>query len=578
MSSNAVRLFLFYLNLPYVCLSSGTIRIGEGLMSFNFRNYSILVADDSRLVTGTITAILKKFGCEQVHTAYKPLEVIQKCRQNCFDLIICDYNFQQQLNGFQLLEELDHLNLLPAKTVFMFLTGENDLKVVRSIIDADPDDYLLKPFKNLFFVDRLSSALKRKEALLPIYEQLNEHDYYGVIEACKQCAEEHPSYSKLIRKFKADALVRCKEYSSARTEYEEMLKEDDFDWIKTALANTFIETDDVTKAKDILDTVKSKDDNPYYHDEMSSIAVINNDLPQAISHLKQSAMLLDAGAERELVVANLSIANGSFDDAVTYMTRYYEKNKGTFRSGVYTQLNMIRCYLYKSRHIQNKSLFERVVHKLNPLIDEVRKRASLEHAHKLIMSHIAFIRGDLKTAISEIKPVLQGIKTMHFYDLYHLCYLLEQYSFLNEVKQILPQCRVSIDDSQHPSILRSQTHMLLRFESRLQETQSEINSIRQQLTGSVTITEPSTIIKYIDLYFRLHELSPNSKKLCVAIVKFIAYYPVSYEGQYKIYDKLKECHEVIVKLSTEKELAELNYLTQYETAKKNIYLVLDKLA
>jgi len=542
-------------------------------MSINFKNYTVLVADDSRLVTGSIAAVLRKLGCEQVHTVYKPFEVLQKCRQNRFDLIICDYNFQQQLNGFQLLEELNHLKLLPPKTTFMFLTGENDLRVVRSIIDAEPDDYLLKPFKNQFFIDRLSNSLKRKAALLPIYENLNKHDYFGVIEACKQCAKTSPEYTKLIRKFKANALVRCKEYSLAKTEYEDMLSEDNFDWIKTALANTFIETEEVDKAKEILETVKSKGDNPYYHDEMSNIAVLNHDLPLAISHLKQSAMLLDAGAERELVIANLSLANQAYDDAVTYMTRYYEKNRNTYRGGVYTQLNLVRCHLYKATNIPNKNVFERLINTLNPLIDEVRKRPSLEYAHKLIMSHIAFIRGDLKKAINELKPVLQSIKCMHFYDLYHLGYLLEQYSFLNEVKQILPQCRTSIDKDQHPSILRSQTHMLLNFESRMQGVQSEIDTIRQELSGVVTVTEPSVITKHIDLYLRLHELSPNSKKLCMAIIRFIAYYQVAYDGKYKIYDKIKACYEVVVKLSSEKELADLNLVNQYDIAKKNISLV-----
>lgn len=225
-------------------------------MSLSFKNYTILVADDSRLVTSTITSLLKKLGCEQIHCAYKPLDVIAKCRQNQFDLIICDYNFQSFINGFQLLEELNHLKLLPSHTAFMFLTGENDLRVVRSIIDAEPDDYLLKPFKNQFFIDRLTNAIKRKRALLPIYEQLIKHDYYAVIEACKECLETRPEYSKLIRKFKANALVRCKEYHSARTEYEQMLNEDNFDWIKTALANTFIETDDVNRARDSRNSKK----------------------------------------------------------------------------------------------------------------------------------------------------------------------------------------------------------------------------------------------------------------------------------------------------------------------------------
>ncbi len=543
-------------------------------MSLRFKNYSVLVADDSRLVTSSITAILKQFGCEQIHCAYKPMEVIQKCRQNQFDFIICDYNFQSQLNGFQLLEELNHDKILPAHTVFMFLTGENDLRVVRSIIDAEPDDYLLKPFKNQFFLERLTNAMNRKQALLPIYEQLNKQDYNGVIKACDESLKVRPEYSKLIRKFKANALVKCKEYVSARTEYEDMLSEDNFDWIKTALANTFIETEEVTRAQEILETVQSKQENPYYHDEMSSIAVLNNDLPQAIMHLKQSAMLLDSGAERELVIANLSISNQNYGDAVTYMTRYYERNKGTFRSSVYTQLNLVRAYLYRARNIQNKGLFERQLHMLNPFIEEVRKASDLDNCHRLIRSHIAFIRGDLKAAIDELKPTLQHIKTMHFYDIYHLGYLLEQCSYFNEVKQILPQSRIAMDENQHPSILRSQTHMLLNFESRLQEVTTEIDSLRNKLSeAKVTFGDSASITKYVDHYFRLHNLSPNSKRLCMAIIKFISQSPFEYDGEYKIFNKLTECHEVIVKLSSEEELAETQYLAQYEAAKKNISLV-----
>ncbi len=73
--------------------------------------------------------------------------------------------------------------------------------------------------------------------------------------------------------------------------------------------------------------MSSKKENPYYHDEMSNMAVLSEDIPKAIKHLKQSTMLLDAGSERELVITNLSLASESYDDAVTYIKRYYEKTK-----------------------------------------------------------------------------------------------------------------------------------------------------------------------------------------------------------------------------------------------------------
>ena len=146
---------------------------------------------------------------------------------------------------------------------------------------------------------------------------------------------------------KAEALVKLRMFAEAGEEYKSLLKEHKFDWIKTALANTLIETDNIDQAKKVLSTLKSKKENPYYHDEMSNISVKNDDLPKAISHLKQSTMLLDAGAERDLIVSNLSIAMQSYDDAFIYMKRYTERNQKTYRCNKYMTLNYVRCFLYR---------------------------------------------------------------------------------------------------------------------------------------------------------------------------------------------------------------------------------------
>lgn len=91
---------------------------------------------------------------------------------------------------------------------------------------------------------------------------------------------------------------------------------------------------------------------------MSNMAVLSEDIPKAIKHLKQSTMLLDAGSERELVITNLSLASESYDDAVTYIKRYYEKNENTFRGGIFTKLNFVRCHLYRALNAPSNQCFE----------------------------------------------------------------------------------------------------------------------------------------------------------------------------------------------------------------------------
>ncbi len=538
-------------------------------MGLSNRDLKVLIADDSRLVTNSISAMLKKIGVKDVKCVYKPLEVLGSCKQDNFDLIICDYNFNTQLNGFQIMEELKHHKNLPANTTFVFLTGENDLKIVRSIIDSEPDDYLLKPFSQGFFQTRLRAAMKRRTALIKIYQELLNANYEGVITACDELLPVYPNYTTLIRRYKAYALVQSKQFARARDEYEQMLKQDNFDWIKTSLANTLIETQELDKAREVLDSLKRKDDNPYYHDEMSRLAVEHEDIPKAIEHLKLSAMLLDAGAERELVIANLSLAKESYDDAVTYIKRYYEKNINTFRGGVFTKLNYVRYFLYRALFAPGNYNFDNLLVGLKPFISDIERSEELKTQANLISAHVALIRGDLKSAFINVKQALKAGNLSHFYDQYHLCVLLERCSYMKDVKLLLPKLRATIGEAQHPSVYSSQVHMLKSLEERFYKSQKEIAEIRTHLAGQRTIAA-SEISGHFDHYFRLHDLLPNSAKICLAIIKLASMRPFDYQGDYHILQKLDACNKVIESLYSKEQLHEMTYQSMYDKAKFNI--------
>ena len=58
-------------------------------MKFDIKQSKVLVADDSRLVTSSVTTILRQVGFDKIYYAYKPFDAIYQCRQIEFDLIIC---------------------------------------------------------------------------------------------------------------------------------------------------------------------------------------------------------------------------------------------------------------------------------------------------------------------------------------------------------------------------------------------------------------------------------------------------------------------------------------------------------
>lgn len=536
-------------------------------MAIDFANYTVLVADDSRLVCSSISSFLKKNGVTQVDIAYRATEAIGLCKSKHYDLIICDYNFHSELNGYQILDELKYYRYLKAETVFMFLTGENDHKVVRSIIDCEPDDYLLKPLNMRFFIKRLIAAINKKSELLPVYQYMNEQDYKRAVVACDALIAKGSKYTKLIRKYKAQSLIQLKQFNLAKSEYETLLKADDFDWIKTSLANTLIETNQMDKALEVLESVEDKQANPYYHDEMSNLAALDSQIPQAIDHLKKSTMLLDAGAERDLVIANLSIAVESYDDALSYIKRYYDKNMHTFRGGDYTKMNYLRCFLYQFTYCDNRKLFDHYLESLKYERLAISKNESLTHQHQLILAHIDMIKRDYSLAIEKVKSVLPNIQDFHFYDVLHLCMLLERFSFFNEIKYLLPLCRKAINREQHPSIFRSQVLMLNAFEQRLLTTQKMIAEHKDQILSRGKVITKAEMNDSLDEYLSLLELTPNSKKLCLSTVQFIAKMSAGYTGRFNVSRQLEQCHHVINQLYSARELHEFNYLSLYQTAR-----------
>ena len=537
----------------------------------NISTLSILIADDSRLVTTALSIALKNYGFRNISIAFKPFDAFKLCKQNQFDIIICDYNFHNDINGFQIIDELKHYNILPAKTAFIFLTGESENKTVRSMIDAEPDDYILKPYNNSVFIERILECVERKQTLMDIYVKRHEHDHAGVVEACDNLTLNSKKYSNLVRKFRAQAYANNQQFDEARKEYESLLKEKNVDWVKTSLANVLIENDESEAARNILELVGEKETNPFYHDEMSHLAAANDDIPTAIEHLKASTMLLDAGAERDLVITNLSISSESYKDAVTYIKRYYHKNENTFRANEFTMLNYIRCYLYRASHQKSRNSFENTLIGISPMINKLKKNQAIAHHNNLIQAHISLIRQDFKEAIRLLKETTKAKPSFHFYDYYHLCFLLEECAFARELRYMLKKCRASISKKQDPSIYRSQLHMIHSFEHRANETAKKISDMIERIkkhrsSGMFDMDD------YLECCFELHELMPNSKRFCIELVKVASNCNIQYKGQYNVVEKLSSCHQVITHLCSEKELDEMNFYQHWQKAQENEYL------
>ena len=137
-----------------------------------------LIDDDSAIVLSTIRNMLIHIGFSErsISIAKSPRAAMTITSDTTFDVIICDYNFGDTINGKQLFEELKQSNRLKDDGIFILVTGENSALSIRPILELRPDNYLLKPFNRETLKQRITSSLKKKSVLQNIYKAERENN------------------------------------------------------------------------------------------------------------------------------------------------------------------------------------------------------------------------------------------------------------------------------------------------------------------------------------------------------------------------------------------------------------------
>ena len=84
-----------------------------------------LVIDANPTSRSALINILRDMGVGQVSHASRIVDARQALESRVFDVVVCDYHFDNaSVSGQQLLDDLRQAQLLPFSTVFIMVTGE----------------------------------------------------------------------------------------------------------------------------------------------------------------------------------------------------------------------------------------------------------------------------------------------------------------------------------------------------------------------------------------------------------------------------------------------------------------------
>ncbi|MEZ9719917.1 response regulator [Vibrio splendidus] len=522
-----------------------------------------LIVDDSAIVLSTIRNMLVHIGFSErlISIAKSPRIAMAITSDTTFDVIICDYNFGNTINGKQLFEELKQSKRLKDDGIFILVTGENSALTIRPILELRPDNYLLKPFNRETLKQRITSSLTKKSVLQNIYKAERDNNYEQGLEYCEELIAFHPEYFATIQQFKGSFLSKLKLYEQAKRVYENALDEGSFDWAQAGLANSLANLGRVDEAQCMIESlIDSAPSSTLYQDQAAQVNLISNKVPDAIVHFKLASELTPGNSERELAIANLCLSVNDSKSALAHYQNYIQINRDTFRDNLYMKLNHIRFLLYcSSDEVNNQATLDQVNYLISKIPTEERTELQVDLA--LIAAHIAMESKQYQKAVTILTTLHDKNDFNAFPVIYHHTWLLDKMSCENEFKVADNRCGMLIIKTANETVISSQMTMCAEMKRRNTE---KMEWLKQK---NITIKQASSDYKQVlGAYLDIHKRCPMIKNVCMNIVKLLSVIWPDSMGAKQVLSIIQQCDEVITQLYTLDELTKNNYQNYYRKA------------
>ena len=113
---------------------------------YDFYNFKVLIIDDEPLMRKLVRGVLGSLGFMNITEANSGRKAQELISNHTFDFIITDWRMDD-LDGIDIINYVRGSQTLPRRnTPIIMLTGNTEVRHVKSAISAGVDSYMIKPF------------------------------------------------------------------------------------------------------------------------------------------------------------------------------------------------------------------------------------------------------------------------------------------------------------------------------------------------------------------------------------------------------------------------------------------------
>jgi CheY-like chemotaxis protein len=204
-------------------------------MTTDLAKKTVLVIDDFQNMRATLRQMLLSIGVQEVDSALKAEEALERMRAKRYDIVLCDYNLGSGMDGQQLFEAARSEGIIGYGTTFIMVTAENSSEMVMGALEALPDAYLTKPFTKDLLRARLARALPRKAPLQKVDDALRKGDSAAAIAHLDHLLAGNPANTPELLRLKAELALNGGDAATAAAACRQALEARPAAWALTLL-------------------------------------------------------------------------------------------------------------------------------------------------------------------------------------------------------------------------------------------------------------------------------------------------------------------------------------------------------
>jgi DNA-binding response OmpR family regulator len=339
------------------------------------QNIRILVVEDQPLAQNYLKYALEKLGFAGIVYAERAKDAIDYCKNIKFSLILCSFNLSKGKDGYQLYEELKVRKLIQLTTGFIFISSETDTGLVHSVLELQPDDFLVKPFTLKDLDSRIGKVLLHKSRFKDIYKALDKNNTekaMGLIDARLSDKTYAKSIPQLLR-IKGELLLELKEHIRGQGFFISVLKIQKLTWAKIGLIKCLIALKHEDSAFKQLELLAKQPATQLEALELiSDIQFRRNDYNEALENIKKATSLSPRNILRQDKLVNIARLNHDYESQYKACRDIVKYAKNSLHENPDMYLNVVRSGIDYALTNYNEEQVYRTLKQANEYISELK--------------------------------------------------------------------------------------------------------------------------------------------------------------------------------------------------------------